>query len=242
MTGIYEHAIGWCLDSSARSEDWRLTIRACVRRGGGNFCKLWEALGPEIGLYRTEAMLRGVALYYWFCTLNLVDDIMDGDCDYVAPREQPLAILDMCTETQLALAQTSVRIDARQVAMERMVCCIAGQHIETKGCHSLDEYIGIGDAIAGAQFAAYFGLFADGTTFANAGECGRMYGRAAHVLKDFRDKDSRLLECGDVPGVVAWALEGLDRATALVPPPSVASRIDSVRAALQAMDVAAPSA
>lgn len=241
MTGIYEHAMT-LLDARAWRDDWLLTIRACVRRGGGNFCSLWESLGPEIGLDELETLNRGTALYLWFCTLNLVDDIMDGDCDYVSPRDRPLAVLGMCTQVQRAMAWTKVSANGRIHTLDLMGECIHGQKRETKGCNSPTEYIEIGDAIAGDQFAAYFGLFAEGTIFKSASGYGRMYGRAAHVLKDFKDKDSRLLECGDVPAVVAWALNGLDEATALVPPPSVASRIETVRSALQAMDAAAPSA
>lgn len=242
MTGIYKYAMA-VLDERVWEPNWCSTIRTCVRHGEGNFCKLWEALGPEIGLAGEEFLRRGVALYYWFCTLNLVDDIMDGDCDYVTPREQPLAVLAMCNEMERALARTTIRKSALVDSATRMGWCISGQSSEANGCGSMNEYIEIGDRIAGDQFAVYFGLFADGTTFEkDAGECGRMYGRAAHVLKDFRDKDSRLLECGDVPGVVAWALEGLATAAALSPPPSVVSRIEKVRAMLQALDDGTPKA
>lgn len=236
MTGIYDHAIS-SLDHPQWTDTWALTLRRCVRQGGGNFCKLWETLGPEIGLSEGESQFRGVALYYWFCTLNLVDDIMDGDCDYVSKLDQPLAVLGMCNEVHRALAGTVLSHSALFASLTCMRLCIDGQHRETRGCESLDEYIKIGDRIAGDQFAAYFAVFADGTTFQEDGHiCGRMYGRACHVLKDFGDKDSRLLECGDVPGVVAWALNGLDQATVRVLPPSMASKIETVRAMLQALD------
>ncbi len=228
---IYDRAISM-VGAHPWLDDWAMTIRACVRRGQGNFCSLWETLGPEIGLSDIETMNRGVALYYWFCTLNLVDDIMDGDCDYVSKRNQPLAVLGMCTQVQRALAWTRVGLGTQVRANDRMGMCIDGQHREAKGCDSLTEYMEIGDAIAGAQFEAYFIVFADGTTFADAGACGQMYGRAAHVLKDIRDQDPRLLKCGDVPGAIAWALAGLDSAEVLKPPPSVAKRIETVRTLL----------
>lgn len=213
---------------------WVSDLHIVLRKGDGNFLTLYESMGEEAKMAPQEVIQRGTALYYWFCTLNLVDDMMDGDCDYLDPKEQPLAILALTNLVDHVLSHSSVSPAARIEATRAMGSCISGQYQESlRGVRSLLEYKEVGHAIAGLQFKAYFHLFLDGTSFDfNPPNAALLYGNAAHVLADLSKKDPRLLQLPDPKEAVEWGLSCAQLAQGFDLSPSFKERLEFTEAAI----------
>jgi hypothetical protein len=191
----------------------RRDLVAVLEAHRGAWINAWHEAGLDAGLDREELLARGVALYFLSATINLCDDLMDGDATYVRQSDGPLAQILAHTAFVHALARTTVSAAAVQRATLLLFEVGSAQHPEADR-PPWDEarYRELARAQGGQQSAAYLRLLWDGTPLEPEAETtGAALGIAGFVRADVDDRDDRLLAR---PPAAAAALLAFGRAAA----------------------------
>ncbi len=167
----------------------------------------------DAGLPRELAPSRLAAVWALMGAVNLMDDLADGDCDYLpAPVAPNIVVLLQSLASVLAI-DAGVSASGLARASQSLLRMAAGQAVEVRTkAWDAETYKAIADEIGGDQYGAYLGLLWDGTALASSGaELARLIGRAGMVAKDLRSRDPRVLS---IPSqarseVTTWAIGAL---------------------------------
>ena len=139
------------------------------------------------------AIDRLSALWVAAASVNLADDLADGDCSYLEPRVGPGVsfLLQALATTLAARGEVSVRgIEELGLALARAA---AGQSLEVRTSQwSLAKYREVAELIAGEQYRGYLRLLWDGTPWEEkAAEIGRALGVVGIAVTDITSADRR---------------------------------------------------
>jgi hypothetical protein len=173
---------------------------------------LQAALDAE--LEPARAVPRLAAIWSMTAAINLMDDIADGDCDYLLPAAAPnVVVLLQSLAIHLAL-DGAVERGALQAHARGIAMMAGGQCSEVRARSWTGEtYLAIATQLGGDQYAAHLSLLWDGTpSAASAHAVGLEIGTVGMVAKDLRTSDFRLTSLADADRlqVVRSALVQLD--------------------------------
>lgn len=137
----------------------------------------------ETGLTETLIQDRAAPCFMMFAAINLMDDIQDGDCDYLPANIAPAV--------QMTLALKAVQpFSTHVLPLKRLIQLASGQVLQ----EAKKPYIVVADQIASAQYEAYMTVLWDDTQFEDvAPAVGRALGYVGHVEADLATKDPRLV-------------------------------------------------
>ena len=191
-----------CLDT------WmQVPVQRVLGRGGANLLDLWAALHQEIDRDVCASMHLAAANYALFCQLNLIDDLQDGDADYVEPVKALLLIPLFDQMIRVLRQRGGFPREHEESCRTSLIRGLHAQGRELDGAiRSAQDFLSVGRGIAGEQFAIYFTVFLQGTRHeASARELGLAMGEAAHIIEDTRSLDSRLFALGRSSVATIWA-------------------------------------
>jgi hypothetical protein len=181
------------------------------------FPNLIGTLAEEFGLPPPERRRRCAAICLLFAAVQLADDLADGECSYLADAARRgsgaqwllqhlatgLLLQSTCSPAELvaAAAHFSRMGATQQMEVRREQWDLATAQQAATGLN-------------GSQFAAYFGILADGTAWAEHAEgIGHDFGEVLHVVGDRFSRDRRIttLTEADQQALCQWARERLHR-------------------------------
>lgn len=170
---------------------------------------LLYAAGQQAELPRRKLLRRTGGLLLHYAAANLVDDLVDGDCDYVDPFELAPAIAYVLLNLGASVLLEDDRTGAVSMGLRDFAAAAAAGSTELATQRwSGDRYIEVGHAIAGLQFRGYFRALWAGTTLeSEADQVGVAIGILAHVAEDIRSRAHRLmsLDAQSRNGVFTWS-------------------------------------
>jgi hypothetical protein len=167
--------------------------------------------GVDAELPYEKLLNRAVAIYFNFCAGNLADDLMDGDCTYLAEpfRLGPCVqyvLQSLCYRTLLE-AELPAPIIAS--ATEDLIAAAGQQLVEVRMKQwNAERFRQVADGIACRQWSAYLRiLWCDTPLASRAAAVSVNAGFAGHVVKDITSNDPRYttLPDEDKRQVGAWA-------------------------------------
>jgi hypothetical protein len=142
------------------------------------------------------ALERLSCLWMLAATVNLADDLADGDCDYLEPRVAPGVSFLLHALSGVCAARSELSPAAWADYSEYLAQAAAGQCLEVRAAR-LDAagYLEIARLIAGRQYAAYLRILWDGSRLADrALPLGLALGTVGLVMTDVVSNDRRLTE------------------------------------------------
>jgi hypothetical protein len=168
----------------------------------------------DADLDEATAIERLCCLSVCAASVNLADDLADGDCHYLDPRVAP-GVSFLLQSWAGALA---VRGDVSPAGLEqfwrRLALAAAGQSIEVRTrVWSEELYRQVAQLVAGEQYAGYFRLLWDGTRAEpSATSIGESVGTIAFLHADLVSGDPRFfgMPGSDQLKVLSWCQEFLD--------------------------------
>lgn len=171
---------------------------------------LYDA-GAEAGLPRPTLLARAAAIYIKYCTVNLCDDLSDGDCTYLSDpvRIGPCAQFLLQNLFFHLLGELDLPKSVFAAVTRDIVIGAGLQDLELRTSQwTAPLYCEVADGIAGRQWTAYLQILWCGTPFAErATPIGMNLGRAVLGWEDIASHDPRfttLTQTGK-RAVVAWA-------------------------------------
>lgn len=151
---------------------------------------------PE--LPATERRTRSVGLVLRYASVQLADDLADGDCTYLdAPQRQgPGTQWLLQNLSEAALNESRVSARARSLAIDDFVRTAEGQQREVRtSSWTFDTAQSAAEMLNGCQYRAYLILLLDGTRQEDwARNSGQDFGFALHVVGDLLHGDARFVE------------------------------------------------
>jgi len=152
----------------------------------------------EADLLQVLAIERLCCLTVCAASVNLADDLADGDCHYLEPRTAP----GVSFLLQSLAAALAARGGVSAAGLDRFWVLLAkaagGQSLEVRTVTWGEaRYREVAGLIAGEQYAAYLRLLWDGTALEpSALELGSAVGTLALVYSDLDSGDRRFFELG----------------------------------------------
>jgi hypothetical protein len=195
-----------------------LAVLEAARREGQPGQLLYEC-GVAAGLSGTQLLERCAALYLLVAAVNLCDDQIDGDVDYLdpadrlAPSSQALLLLLAFSEL-LRAGLPAVTVAEAQRAFAR-VASFPNVEVRTREW-DLARYQLMAEETGGRQWATYLQILWAGTPLEALAEPFALNGAvAAYVGEDLRVSDVRLtsLPPEDQRTVLAWTRTKLQALT-----------------------------
>lgn len=169
-------------------------------------------LGREAGLDPRVALARATGVHLNIVALQVMDDVADGDCDYLTPA----AGAGTATQYMLQNLGYAALLDAglppellRTLALE-LAGGASAQSLEvrTRVFDPASARV-MTEGFGGRHYAAYFRLMLHGTRLeARAAELGRALGIGVAVSSDIRSHDARVMTLlpEERAELIAWAL------------------------------------
>ncbi len=176
----------------------------------GPLALLYDA-GAEAGLPRHMLLARAAAIYLKYCTVNLCDDLSDGDCTYLSDpaRIGPCAQFLLQNLFFHLLVEMELPKPVLSTVTRDIIVGAGLQDVELRTSQwTAPLYCEVADGIAGRQWAAYLQVLWCGTPLAErAATIGMNLGRAVLGWEDIASHDPRYttLPEADKRAVVAWA-------------------------------------
>lgn len=176
----------------------------------GPLALLYDA-GAAAGLPRQTLLARAAAIYIKYCTVNLCDDLSDGDCTYLSDptRIGPCAQFLLQNLFFHLLVDLELPKSVLSTVAHDIVVGAGLQDVELRTSQwTAPLYCEVADGIAGRQWAAYLQILWYGTPLAErAATIGMNLGRAVLGWEDIASDDPRFttLTEADQHEVVAWA-------------------------------------
>jgi hypothetical protein len=216
---VFQEALRILLEASL-PDVARDDVLAVLEANRSDLLQLFFDAAREAGIERDAALRRSAAVFFWYASGQLADDLADGDCDYLEEplRTGPSAAFLLAHLGYATLVETGVDAAALAEAARELVRGTGPQHLEVRA-RSWDAALfrEVGSGIAGRQLAAYLRvLWANSALEARALEIGFDLGVAAHVAADVRTGDPRFhgLGAAERREIVAWAQAAIARARA----------------------------
>jgi hypothetical protein len=179
-------------------------LATTVRRCDPLLLQFFYEAALDSGKPRPDAMARSVAATLEYAAIQLADDLVDGDCDYLSPpRQRAILLLELQALFMDAALACGIEPGAlaRAIALLLQVGKAAREEIEIRRW-TLPAARRMAFKLNGAQHAAYLELlWADSPLESLAGSVGHDLGVVAHIATDVATGDPRF-----------WALGHGDRA------------------------------
>ena len=218
MTGSWPiWAAHHVLDEGSLDDVALQDARAVLDSIDPRFPSLIGTLAEEFGLPLLERRRRVGALCLMFATVQLADDLADGECDYLpeAHRRGPGTQWLLQHLSVECLLNTECTLNTVTGALRCFARMGSAQQLEVRRAQwDLDSARGAATGLNGNQFAAYFGILADGTVWAErASRIGQDFGEVLHVVGDSVSSDPRISTLTDAErlALCGWAQERLHR-------------------------------
>ena len=195
-------------------------VLAVLEANRSDLLQLFFDAAREAGVERDAALRRSAAVFFWYASGQLADDLADGDCDYLEEplRTGPSAAFLLAHLGHATLARAGVGADALADAAHELVVGTGPQHLEVRAQRwDAALFREVGSGIAGRQLAAYLRVLWAGTALEDrALAIGFDLGVAAHVAADVRTGDERFhgLDAGARREILDWAQQSIARARA----------------------------
>ena len=195
-------------------------VIAVLRANRSDLLQFFFDAAREAGVELDGALRRAAAVFFWYASGQLADDLADGDCTYLEEplRTGPSAAFLLAHLGYATLIESGVGADALADAARELVRGTGPQHLEVRAKHwDAALFREVGSGIAGRQLAAYLRvLWATTPLEGRALEVGFDLGVAAHVAADVRTGDARFhgLDAADRREILAWAQAAIARARA----------------------------
>lgn len=195
-------------------------VLAVLEANRSDLLQLFFDAAREAGIERDVALRRSAAVFFWYASGQLADDLADGDCDYLEEplRTGPSAAFLLAHLGYATLALAGVGGAALADAARELVIGTGPQHLEVRAQHwDAALFREVGSGIAGRQLAAYLRVLWAGTALEDrALAIGFDLGVAAHVAADVRTGDERFhgLDASERREILDWAQDSIARARA----------------------------
>ena len=202
-------------------------VEATLRKVDPDFAAFYHALACDAGLEDDTAADRAAAALLQFASVQLADDLADGDCTYLpdAQRTGPGCAWLLHHLFFVAARRGGVPASALEEAARDLAAVGAAQQIEVRT--SRWDLAGARAAAIGlnaSQHRAYFRLVLAGSPLGSgAAEAGYDFGFALHVCGDRLKGDQRWSNL-DEPARQELASDALGAAQRLTASPSPALR------------------
>ena len=150
----------------------------------------------DAGLQVHVALERLSCLWVLAATVNLADDLADGDCDYLDGRVAPGVCFLLHALSGVCAARSELSMECWADYSEFLTQAAAGQSLEVRAKEfDAAGYLEIARLIAGRQYAAYLRILWDGSQLAElAVATGEALGTAGLVVTDVLSRDRRLTD------------------------------------------------
>lgn len=195
-------------------------VLAVLEANRSDLLQLFFDAAREAGVERDAALRRSAAVFFWYASGQLADDLADGDCDYLEEplRTGPSAAFLLAHLGYATLAAAGVGAAALADAARELVVGTGPQHLEVRAQRwDAALFREVGSGIAGRQLAAYLRVLWAGTALEDrALAIGFDLGVAAHVAADVRTGDERFhgLDTAARREILDWAQQSIARARA----------------------------
>ncbi len=190
-------------------------VLAALEAGRPGPLTMFYVMGEDAGLAPEPLLARAAALYIGFCCGNLTDDLVDGDCTYLASPATMGPWLQQLLHDAFFAAVAAAGIPPATIASAaRDLAFAAGAHqseVRTTAWNA-QIYRQIGSGIAGRQYAGYLRILWHDSKLASLAEpLGLALGEVAHIAEDVRSGDRRFwsMVAAERSAVVRWAVETL---------------------------------
>jgi hypothetical protein len=173
-------------------------VEATIRKIDERFLHWIYQLAADAGHEWNEMLRRTSALVFQFASVQLADDLADGDCRYLQQPERTGPGTQWVLQHLycLALSQSSAQLEQVRLATTDFLAVGVAQQQEVRTAkwnltNSRDAAAGLN----GCQHRAYFRLMFAGTAHASQAEAlGYHFGIALHVTGDRLSKDRRFTD------------------------------------------------
>jgi hypothetical protein len=193
LVPMFMGAAQWAVREPTTDPALHAGLEIALAQGEQNMLPLWSGLTMELGLDLEQACVRASCNYLLFCSSNLLDDLLDGDCNYLSREEALLVFFGLQNLSWHMLCRAGIPGDAALQRVRLIGDGLAAGMAEVRGeIRDADSFLALGEGLAGAQFAAYLALFLHGTEHqAAADRWGRALGHASHLVQDILTNDKR---------------------------------------------------
>ena len=172
----------------------RLVVGALRAAAPGPSSLLLQA-GQDAGLGRSEAIDRASACFFAFSAFNLSDDLSDGDCDYLPPRQAQAVVLILDALFVTSLRDLHLSSDVEAQVLRDLIAAEEAQVLElSSSSWNAARLRVVTDGIAGRQWAAYLQVMWAGTPMEDrATEVALDIGRVGLLAGDITSEDARFV-------------------------------------------------
>ena len=165
-------------------------------------------------LAREAAVRRLAAVWTLAAAIHVMDDIADGDCDYLPAEAASGTVVGLHALGVRLAIEGGVTPNGLLLVTESLIRLAAGQNVEVRTkTWSLERYLSVADQIGGHQYRSYLGVLWDGTPLGqHTPEISTAIGRAGMVAHDIATGDRRFfsLPAHDRAPLVAAARAALE--------------------------------
>jgi hypothetical protein len=210
----------YCLQRSLEDLDagapCAATLTACLAAADDERLIFIDEASHDAAVEESVRRSRAAGVFFLSTTLNLSDDLSDGEAgDYLERPsiDGPLLQLHLHTLGLGELAAAGLGPHALQRAARRLVEACTAQHEELReGQWGADRYREVAEGIGAAQFSSYLELLWAQTPLADRADAiGRAIGFASLLVVDLRSDDERLpSDPGGLRDICVEALERLE--------------------------------
>ncbi len=193
-------------------------IVAVLDAGRPGPLSLFYEAGIDANLPRETLLGRAAALFLSFCAGNLADDLVTGDCDYLAEpvRHGPGTQYLLQNAFVATALEAGVKPSELQSALTELAASSAHHQSQVRvSTWTAGTYKSIAEGIATRQYVGYLSLLWAGTALAErAREVGLLLAIPSMVVAATQSRDSRLfsMTAAERREILDWAREHLGRA------------------------------
>jgi hypothetical protein len=168
-------------------------VRAALQQVHPSSQTLLIQAAVDARLSTRVALERLGCLWVFAASVNLADDLADGDCNYLEPRAAPGVSFLLQALASMLAARSELSERCREEYAEALVLAASGQCLEVRAQRlSASEYLKIAGLIAGHQYNAYLRLLWDGSWLeSRAAGLGLALGTVGLVVTDMASGDPR---------------------------------------------------
>ena len=186
-------------------------ILKCLSACNKQFSQFIYEVSADTDLPREERLGRAAAVLFEYASVQLADDLVDGECDYLAQpnRSGPTVLMALQNLFVLILSQHKIAGNTLNTIAGRLQKVAMAQQTEVF-CEewNLQRSKQAAVGLNGHQFAAYFSVLWHGTTLEpNAQDVGMATGIAIHVGSDVLSADPRFFSLNETErsALACWA-------------------------------------
>lgn len=210
------HEVVTLVDRAGLGPEARADVLAVLHANQSDVLRFMLALGLEANVEPSMALRRAATIYLNIASLQIADDIADGDCDYLDNPAGAGTAAQYILQNLFYSHLIEGGLPARELVAvaDDLARGAAPQSIDVRTSQwDLARSRAAAEGFGGAHHSAYFRIVLHRSELENrAAALGQALGNAVSVTSDIRSRDRRFtsLKHDEQIELIDWALDNLE--------------------------------